>query len=115
MLNDDKDSNPSVPIWIDCDPGHDDAMAIILALFTKEIELLGISTVSGNSTIEKTTMNAINVLNMCGLIESKQDSNEQTCNLFNSKQFGIVVPILKGRKNPLIRAPMICKEIHGNS
>src|SRR5216683_6590698 len=45
-------------IIIDCDPGHDDAMAILLAHGNPEIELCAITTVAGNQTLEKTTLNA---------------------------------------------------------
>ena len=52
------------PIVIDCDPGHDDAIAILLALASPEIELRGISTVAGNQTLDKTTRNALKVLEL---------------------------------------------------
>ena len=39
------------PIWLDCDPGHDDMLAIIMAALNDNIKLLGISTSAGNSTI----------------------------------------------------------------
>lgn len=48
-------------IIIDCDPGHDDAVAIMLAARNPKIELLGITTVRGNQTIEKVTRNALNI------------------------------------------------------
>jgi hypothetical protein len=51
----------------DCDPGHDDAIALLLALATAELELLGVTTVSGNQTLEKTTANAIRVLDHVGV------------------------------------------------
>jgi inosine-uridine nucleoside N-ribohydrolase len=47
--------------------GHDDAFAIFLAGYSPKLNLLGISTVHGNQTAEKTTKNALNVLNICGL------------------------------------------------
>ncbi len=50
----------------DCDPGHDDAIALLLALSSPEIELLGVSTVAGNQTLELTTANAIRVLDHVG-------------------------------------------------
>ena len=50
------------PIIIDCDPGHDDAMAILWALASEELEIKAITTVAGNQTIEKVTNNAIRVL-----------------------------------------------------
>jgi inosine-uridine nucleoside N-ribohydrolase len=54
-------------VWLDCDPGHDDACAILLAGHNKSIKLLGISTVCGNQTVEKTTLNAIKMLTVTGL------------------------------------------------
>lgn len=54
--------------WLDCDPGHDDSFAIILAAYSSRIKLIGISTVAGNQTIEKTTDNALSVMNIVGLI-----------------------------------------------
>ena len=54
------------PIVIDCDPGHDDAIALMLALASPEVELLGVTTVAGNQTLEKTTANALRVLELCG-------------------------------------------------
>ena len=42
------------PILFDCDPGHDDAIALLLALASPELELLGVTTVAGNQTLEKT-------------------------------------------------------------
>ena len=52
----------STPIIIDCDPGHDDAIAILLALASPEVQVLGITTVGGNSDLENTTRNALTVL-----------------------------------------------------
>ena len=51
-----------VPILLDCDPGHDDAMALLLALASPEVELLGVTTVGGNHTLAHTTANALRVL-----------------------------------------------------
>src|ERR671910_562433 len=56
----------TVPILIDCDPGHDDAIALLLALASPEVELLGVTTVHGNQTLEKTTANALRVLELAG-------------------------------------------------
>lgn len=49
-------------IWLDCDPGHDDMLAMIMAALSPECNLIGISTSAGNSTIENTTQNALNIL-----------------------------------------------------
>ena len=54
------------PIILDCDPGHDDAIALLLALASPEVELLGVTTTYGNQTLEKTTANALRVLELVG-------------------------------------------------
>ena len=56
----------SIPIILDCDPGHDDAIALLLALASPEVELLGVTTVHGNQTLAKTTANALRVLDLAG-------------------------------------------------
>ena len=53
-------------IILDCDPGHDDAVAIMLAAASSEIEILGITCVGGNSGLNNTVNNALKV---CTLIE----------------------------------------------
>lgn len=82
-----------MPVWLDCDPGHDDALAIILTAFTPSLRLVGLSTVAGNQSIEKTTINARNILAVCG----------------------IDLPVHPGRDNPLKRAAVHCPEVHGES
>src|SRR3954466_7956415 len=57
------------PVIIDCDPGHDDAMALLLALASPELELSAVTTVAGNQTLEKVTANAIRVLDVVGATE----------------------------------------------
>ena len=42
------------PIVLDCDPGHDDAIALLLALASPELDLLGVTTTYGNQTVDKT-------------------------------------------------------------
>src|SRR3954449_7235366 len=54
------------PVIIDCDPGHDDAMALLLALASPELELVAVTTVAGNQTLDKVTANAIRVLDVVG-------------------------------------------------
>ncbi|MHB1502588.1 MAG: nucleoside hydrolase [Acidimicrobiales bacterium] len=56
------------PIVLDCDPGHDDALAIMLAAGDPRVDLLGVTTVAGNQTVEKTTHNACAVATVAGLI-----------------------------------------------
>ena len=80
-------------IVLDCDPGHDDAIAILLAGNTPKLNLLGISVVAGNQTIEKTARNALNV----------------------ATYLGIDVPIAIGCEYPMVRDRVICAEVHGES
>ena len=53
-------------IILDCDPGHDDAVAIMLAAASNDIQILGITCVGGNATLENTKLNALKI---CTLIE----------------------------------------------
>ena len=84
----------STPVLIDCDPGHDDAIAILLALASPELELLGVTTVSGNQTLEKTTANAIRVLDFAGRGD---------------------VPVAAGADRPLLRERFVAAYVHGES
>ena len=54
----------AVPIILDCDPGHDDAVAIVVA--ARHAELLGITTVAGNAPLERTTHNALVIRELLG-------------------------------------------------
>lgn len=56
----------NTPLLVDCDPGHDDAIAILLALASPEVEVRGITTVAGNQTVDWTTRNALGVLSFAG-------------------------------------------------
>ena len=84
----------TVPILLDCDPGHDDAIALLLALASPEVELLGVTTVAGNQTVEKTTANAIRILELVG----RED-----------------VPVARGADRPLVRDPFVAAYVHGES
>jgi inosine-uridine nucleoside N-ribohydrolase len=83
----------STPILLDCDPGHDDAIALLLALASPELELLGVTTVAGNQTVEKTTANAIRVLELVGAD----------------------VPVAAGAGRPLVREPYVAAYVHGET
>ena len=80
-------------IILDCDPGHDDAIAILLAAGNPSIDLLGITTVSGNHNVENTTRNALS-----------------TCTAY-----GIKVPVAKGSPGPMISDQVLAIEIHGET
>ncbi|PVU93565.1 hypothetical protein BB561_003205 [Smittium simulii] len=64
-------SDNRIPIWLDCDPGQDDLHAIIMAKFHPKLNLLGISTVHGNTILENTFKNASRVLKVCGVSDIK--------------------------------------------
>ncbi len=79
---------------IDCDPGHDDAIAILLALASPEVELVGITTTHGNQTLEKTTTNALKVLELAGRTD---------------------IPVARGSDVPLTRELTVADHVHGES
>lgn len=81
-------------IILDCDPGHDDAIAILLAAHHPDIELLAITTVAGNQSIEKTTLNALKVCSLAGIRD---------------------VPVAMGMERPLVRPAKHAPDIHGES
>ena len=81
-------------IVLDSDPGHDDAIAILLAHGSPEIDLLAITTVAGNQTLDKTTLNALRVATVAGIRG---------------------VPIAAGCDRPLLRELVTAAEIHGAS
>ncbi|MDG6882047.1 Pyrimidine-specific ribonucleoside hydrolase rihB [Phocoenobacter uteri] len=81
-------------IILDCDPGHDDAIAIMLAYANPKIELLGVTTVVGNQTLDKVTRNALSVAKMIGMKG---------------------IPFAKGCPRPLIKEIEVAPDIHGDS
>jgi inosine-uridine nucleoside N-ribohydrolase len=81
-------------ILLDCDPGHDDAIALLLALASPEVELLGVTTVAGNQTLDKTTANAIRVLELVGRGD---------------------VPVAAGAERPLVRERSVAANVHGET
>lgn len=81
-------------IILDCDPGHDDAVAILLALGNPKIDLVGVTTVGGNQSLEKVTYNARAVL---------------------EKAHATTIPVYAGCDRPLIRPQEVAASIHGKS
>lgn len=81
-------------VILDCDPGHDDAVAILLAAGNPDIELLGLTTVGGNHTIDHVTRNAQQVLTVAGLSG---------------------VPIYRGASRPLLNDVVTATDIHGDT
>ena len=84
----------TTPVILDCDPGHDDAIALLLALASPELELVGVTTVHGNQTLGKTTDNALRVLALVG----RED-----------------VPVAAGADRPLVRDLHVAAHVHGES
>ena len=61
----------SINMWLDCDTGNDDAFAIILAGHNDMLNLIGISTVFGNSSVKNTTINTLKITSLSGLSHIK--------------------------------------------
>ncbi|RMZ97398.1 ribonucleoside hydrolase [Brachionus plicatilis] len=117
-------NNGEIDCWLDCDPGHDDSLAILLASHCKKIKLIGISTVGGNQTIEKTTRNALISMNLYGLIRTKPTNldNDLDINFDEELKYsnclthgGLEFPLVQGSSRPLLRPAVNCQEIHGDS
>jgi len=83
-----------VPCILDCDPGHDDAIAILLAAAHPEIELRAITTVGGNGALDKVTLNARRVCTLAGVLD---------------------VPIAAGAAGPPGGALEVAADVHGES
>ena len=81
-------------IILDCDPGHDDAVAILLALGNPEIEIVGITTVGGNQSLEKVTYNAR------AMLEAAHAHD---------------IPVYAGSDRPLVRVQEVAESIHGET
>jgi inosine-uridine nucleoside N-ribohydrolase len=82
------------PLVLDCDPGHDDAIAIMLAAGDPAVDLLAVTTVAGNQTLEKTTLNALRVCTLADIHD---------------------VPVAAGCARPLSRPLRIADDVHGES
>ena len=83
-----------IPTILDCDPGHDDAIALLLALASPELDLLGVTTTYGNQTLAKTTANALRVLELVARTD---------------------VPVAAGAERPLQRELVVAAHVHGES
>ncbi|MCC8375383.1 MULTISPECIES: uridine-preferring nucleoside hydrolase UriH [Photorhabdus] len=81
-------------IILDCDPGHDDAIAMLLAHGNPHIELLAVTTVVGNQTLDKVTHNALAIAHIAGITG---------------------VPFAAGCHRPLVRELETASDIHGES
>ena len=84
----------ALPVILDCDPGHDDAIALILALASPELKVLAVTTSAGNQTPDKTLNNALRILTLLG----RHD-----------------IPVAAGAPKPLMRDLIIADNVHGES
>ena len=84
----------AVPMVLDCDPGHDDAMALLLAIADPAVDLLAVTTVAGNQTVDKCTINARRVLSLAGVSD---------------------IPVARGADRPLVRRLRIADDVHGQT
>ena len=82
------------PVILDVDPGHDDAVALMMACGSPDLDLLAVTTVAGNVPLEKTTRNALRVLSLVGRTD---------------------VPVAAGASEPLHRPLRTAEDIHGES
>lgn len=84
----------ALPIILDCDPGHDDAIAMVLALASPELDVKAITASAGNQTPDKTLRNVLRMLTLLG----RQDT-----------------PVAGGARKPLMRELIIAENVHGES
>ena len=84
----------ALPVILDCDPGHDDAIALILALASPELKVLAVTTSAGNQTPDKTLNNALRILTLLG----RDD-----------------ISVAAGAPKPLARELIIADNVHGES
>ena len=82
-----------IPVILDGDPGHDDAIAWVLATASPLLDIKAVTSVCGNQTIQKTTYNAGRIMTLVGLD----------------------VPLAMGRVKPLVADAIIAPTVHGNS
>ena len=85
-------ANERPTVIVDCDPGHDDSIAILVA--ATHTDLIGVTTVAGNAPLDRTTRNAIITLDLIGRAE---------------------VPVHSGAARPLVAPPRHADHIHGES
>jgi purine nucleosidase/pyrimidine-specific ribonucleoside hydrolase len=85
---------PPIPLVLDCDPGHDDMVAILLAAGSPAIDLRAITTVGGNGTLEQVTRNALLTCTLAGIRD---------------------VPVAAGCDGPLLGPLLTAPHVHGES
>jgi pyrimidine-specific ribonucleoside hydrolase len=84
----------TIPFILDCDPGHDDALALVVGLARPELRLLAVTTVAGNAGLPETTRNALRVLTLLRRTD---------------------IPVAAGAAGPLLRPLHVADNVHGAS
>lgn len=84
----------ALPVILDCDPGHDDAIALVLALASPELELKAVTSSAGNQTPDKTLRNVLRMLTLLNRTD---------------------IPVAGGAVKPLMRDLIIADNVHGES
>ncbi|KAF2477000.1 Inosine/uridine-preferring nucleoside hydrolase [Lindgomyces ingoldianus] len=87
-------TSSKIPLWLDCDTGHDDAYALLLSSHDPRVELLGVSTVHGNAPLDQTTFNTRGMLEAMGKGHIK---------------------VYPGAAKPITREVVHAADIHGES
>ena len=82
-----------IPVIIDCDPGHDDAIALVMAFASSKLDVLAVTTTAGNQTLAKTTNNACKILSL----------------------LNVDTPLAKGVEKPMVRELEVAPAVHGAS
>ena len=109
-----RDGDDGGSMWVDCDPGHDDAFALYLALHGtagRARVLVGASATHGNQSAGKTTVNALRALAWIGATASRDGGGEGGRGTRDARR----VAFAAGAARPLLRASSACEEIHGES
>jgi pyrimidine-specific ribonucleoside hydrolase len=83
-----------IPFILDCDPGHDDALALVVGLARPELRLLAVTTVAGNAGLPETTRNALRILTLLGRTD---------------------IPVAAGAAGPLLHSLHVADNVHGAS
>ena len=83
-----------LPLLLDCDPGVDDAVAILLSKYLTSLELVAVTSVAGNVEVEHTTQNALDLLELAGLGH---------------------IPVYRGAEKPLFGTALTAPQVHGQN
>ncbi|GAB3211707.1 nucleoside hydrolase [Marinactinospora thermotolerans] len=81
-------------VFVDCDPGIDDAMALAYLAAQPDVEIVGVGTVYGNNSVDVTTTNTLRLIDLYGITD---------------------VPVAAGAARPLVQPPSLAESVHGRN